>query len=51
MDDHVNPLLSPLTLGFATGRFVGVCGGLNRNESFVFFIVTGSHSGLATERS
>ena len=24
MDDHVNLLLSPLTPGFATGRFVGV---------------------------
>ena len=30
MDDHVNPLLSPLTPGFAAGRFVGVCGGLYR---------------------
>ena len=30
MDDHVNPLLFPLTPGFATGRFVGVCGGLYR---------------------
>ena len=24
------PFLSPFTLGFATGRFVGVCGGLYR---------------------
>jgi len=24
MDDHANTLLSPLTLGFATGRFVGI---------------------------
>jgi len=31
MDDHVlNPLLSPLILGFSTGRFVGVCRGLYR---------------------
>ena len=30
MDDDVNPFLSPLTPGFATGRFVGVCGGLYR---------------------
>jgi len=30
MDDHANSLLFPLAPGFATGRFVRVCGGFYR---------------------